>query len=156
MPDVINVLHVLLGEKQPTNENCIAAVLTIFIKEGATMKSKLVAILAVGLLAGPMAAQAIPITREFNITATDFTLIDVNATPLPISPVVLDLSVSFDNAADILATTAGLTVNSFNLPYALEYAYSAFSDILTLATDPGPNNCGTPANSFCTFIDEWH
>ena len=47
------------------------------------MENKLLTILAVGLLAGPMAAQSFPIERTFEITATDFTLSSGSSIPPP-------------------------------------------------------------------------
>lgn len=107
---------------------------------------------AVALFVGSSGVQAAPISQHLQITGTDFSLLFGNALPAPISPLLIDFEVSFDNAADVAGTILGLTVNSFNLPYGVEYAYNALGDLLTLATDASPNSCGNPPNSFCIFI----
>jgi len=100
-------------------------------------------------------ANAVLINQTLDLTASNFQLNFGTATPLPVDPVLLNFSVTFDNTADIDATMAGLVINSFNLPYSLSYAYAASSDTLILATSPGTWGCGNPASSFCSFWDNF-
>ncbi len=116
------------------------------------MKSRFLALLAATFFCAPFAANATPITLDLDIEASDFTLWFGNAAPAPTSPLSLDVTIEFDTASSILATVAGLTVNSFNLPYAVQYAYNAATDLLTIASFPGLNSCSNPAGSFCMFI----
>ena len=105
------------------------------------------------LLLSSVTAQAVIISRTLEITATDF-VIAFGAPQIPaVSPVNIRFSVTFDNAADIGPTTAGLTVQHFNLPYPVEYAYSTAQDVLSLASDPFVNGCSHPVSSFCIIVD---
>ncbi len=110
----------------------------------------LAGLVVAGLATG--GANAATVVQNLTIQASGFTLQFGDGSVLPVEPVVLDFSVSFDNAASFGGTTSGLTVNSFNLPYALQYAYFAGTDVLTVATNAGISSCNNPASSFCTFI----
>ena len=122
------------------------------------MTKKFMAILAASLLVGPMAAQAVPVFKTYDVIATDFTREFGSETPAPVSPLTISFSVSFDNSANISEATTGLTINSFNLPYTAEFAYDSSSDTLVLATSaiisPFGAICGNPPDSFCIFIDD--
>ncbi|HMM84901.1 PEP-CTERM sorting domain-containing protein [Azohydromonas sp.] len=100
-------------------------------------------------------AHSAVVSHDFDIFATDFQHSFGDGSVLPVSPFLLDFSLSFDTAADVQGTTSGLTINSFNLPYAAQYAYSASNDTVTLATDADPGSCGNPANTFCIFISDF-
>ena len=110
-----------------------------------------IAAAAVALLASSAANAAI-IVKNISFTASNFTLSSGSASPAPVSPVTLNVTITFDNAANINSTTSGLTVNSFNLPYALAYTYSQSQDLLTIASQPGLGSCNNPASTFCSFI----
>ena len=117
------------------------------------MNTKLMAaIVAVGLLIVPTVVRATLITETLTITGSNFVLIFSSGTPAPVSPLTISFTVTFDNAADVLATTSGLTVHSFNLSDPVEYAYNHSVDLLILASFPGPGGCDAPPNSFCIFI----
>lgn len=68
-------------------------------------------------------------------------------------PFLLNFSVTFDDATTVGKTQAGLTVNSFNLPYPAFYAYNHASGSLSVGTEAGLRGCGLPENSFCFVID---
>jgi PEP-CTERM motif len=116
------------------------------------MENKLLTILAVGLLAGPMAAQSFPIERTFEITATDFTHSSGSSIPPPVDPFMIDFSVRWDPNFSYSATTEGLTINSFNLPYAAQFSYIRDSGIMVLATYVNENGCANGPESFCLII----
>ena len=122
------------------------------------MMKKLMATLAASLLAGPMAAQAVPVFKTFDVIATDFTRVFGSETPAPVSPLTINFSVSFNNSTDISEATTGLTINSFNLPYAAEFAYDSSSDTLALATSAIISTfgvvCENLPDSFCIFIGD--
>jgi len=121
------------------------------------MSNKLLAIVAVGMLIGSTAGHAVPISHTLDITATDFVLTFGNGSPAPVSPLTINFTVSFDNAADISATTKGQAINSFNLslPDTTQFAYSSSSDILSLASLPFLDGCTNPPNSFCIFVNNF-
>jgi hypothetical protein len=102
----------------------------------------------------PFPADAAQILRTYNLMGSDFSpSFGDGSTPPLVSAAALDFTINFDNAADILTSTAGLSINSFNLPYSLAYSYSADFDLLNIATVPiGPSTCSNPPNSFCAFI----
>ena len=100
-------------------------------------------------------AHASIISRDFHLTASRFSLYCCAASPGPVDPVTLDITLNFDNSADVQATTAGMTLNSFNLLDTVQFAYTAFGDGLTIATDiPDTFSCNSHANSFCAFIHD--
>ena len=113
------------------------------------MKSKILGLLATGLLAGPMVAGATIISGTYEFTATGF--LDQSN---PIDPVVGTFSITFDNSADISDSTAGVTdgfvLHSTNFPAAPSgYAYFAENDWLTvggLVTGVGAIDAG---------LDDW-
>ncbi len=110
------------------------------------------AILAVAAL-GASAAHAL--TQTINVTASDYQLLFGASSDAPIEPVHLDATFEFDASGDVEATTAGLTIHNFTLPYASSYAYNAAADLLTLATYAGINSCSNPGNSYCGFISNF-
>jgi len=97
-------------------------------------------------------AQAAVVMRTYEIQASGFSLLFGSAAPLPADPVFLSVTVDFDNSADIAATTTGLTVNSFNAPYAVKFSYWAAQDTLSFGTTPFLGGCGIPDGSFCVFV----
>lgn len=119
---------------------------------------KFMAILAVCLLAGPMATHAVPVFKTFDVVATDFSRMFGSETPSPISPLTINFSVSFDNSTDISEETTGLTINRSNLPYSAEFAYDSSTDTLALATSaiisPFGVVCENLPESFCIFIGD--
>jgi hypothetical protein len=110
------------------------------------------AILAIGLLIVPTGVRATLITETLTVTGSNFSLLTGSATPAPVSPLTINFTVTFDNTADVFATTSGLTVHSFNAGYPVQYAYNHFGDFLIVASLPGPTGCVLAANTFCTAI----
>lgn len=110
-----------------------------------------------GLAAAGLAASAHAaiIDRTFDITASNFVqTFGFDPTP-PTDPVHLNFTLNFDNSADINTTTTGLTVNSFNLPYAAEWQYAAGVDDLALATNlPAWATCSSAPGTFCIFMHD--
>jgi len=122
------------------------------------MKTKLMAaaILAVGLLIVPTVVRATLITETLTITGSNFVPVLPPDTPAPVSPLTINFTVTFDNAANISpATTSGLTVHSFNLSDPVQYVYDHTADVLVVASlpflTPG-TGCDPSANTFCIFI----
>jgi hypothetical protein len=72
---------------------------------GGALKSKILGLLTVGLLAGPMAASAAIISGSLSFKATNF------GAGAPIDPVVGVVTFSFDNSASIFNATNGATAN---------------------------------------------
>jgi hypothetical protein len=100
-------------------------------------------------------AHATIINRDFHLTASGFTLECCSPNAAPVDPVTLDITLNFDNSADVQATTAGMTLNSFNLLDTVQFAYTSATDGLTIATDiPDLFSCNSHANSFCAFIHD--
>ena len=93
-----------------------------------------------------MPASAAIVSRSFS-TSTVFT-----ASPVPI--VTGSFSVTFDDSADIFATTSGFT-GSVSVPLSspLKYAFSAIGRGLVIANDPRPIGYGNPANSIGMFYN---
>ena len=96
---------------------------------------------------------AATIERTFDVTASDFILNSGSNIPAAVDPVELNFTLVFDPLAVITRTTAGLTINSFNLPYSTTYANNA-SGTLTIATDANVGSCDNPPNSYCFFIND--
>lgn len=107
------------------------------------------------LLLSSVAVQAVPVTKNLEITATDFVIAFGAPLTPAVSPVQISFSVTLDNSVDVGPTTLGLTVNGFNLPFAVEYAYSTAQDVLSLATDAFVNGCGHPVSSVCIIVDQF-
>jgi hypothetical protein len=95
-------------------------------------------------------ANAVVVSRTFDVTATDF--VDGFGNPGGPASMLLNFSLTLDNASDVGLSVDGLTVNSFNQPYAVRYSYDAAQDSLVIATSPFLGGCDGPANSFCIFI----
>ncbi|HEY5204902.1 MAG TPA: PEP-CTERM sorting domain-containing protein [Roseiarcus sp.] len=106
---------------------------------------------AVALAAMTASARA-DITHTFFIEASDFTLDAGPGGEPPAEPVTVSLTVTFDPSKPIFATTSGLTVNAFSLPFKTEFAYSMIADTLVFGTDPSPAACGVDADSWCAFV----
>ena len=120
------------------------------------MKTKVLALVVTILLFGFGAARAALVTQHLEISATNFSLQFGSSTPDPFPTLEIDFTVSFDDAVDIeVATTTGLTVHSFNLPYSVAYTYTADIDRLILASLPGPSGCTVSANTFCIFVRDF-
>jgi hypothetical protein len=106
-----------------------------------------------GALSAMTASARADITRIFFIEATDFRLDVGPGGEPPAEPVTVSLTVTFDPSKDILATTSGLTVNSFSLPFMTQFAYDKAQDTLVFGTDPAPAACDVDADSWCAFVD---
>ena len=121
------------------------------------MKTKLKGLLLAAIVAAglPASANAALISREYSLDASRFVPQFEFSLPNPVDPVSLDFRLDFDNSADIEATTVGLTLLSFNLPYGVEYSYISAIDHLTIGTNlAGPASCFNSKDSFCNFIRE--
>lgn len=105
--------------------------------------------LAASLCAPPAAAALL--SKTFEVTATGFT-----PSPAPVDPVVANFSVSFDNAADIPATSAGLSFNSFNINVAggILYAYDTSSDTLTALGSASSFGINSGTDDFYFVIED--
>jgi PEP-CTERM motif len=103
-------------------------------------------------ICGPL--HATTITRTFHITGSNFVYIsDGTNSVAPIDPLLLDVTLSFDNSVDIIqGTTTGLTVNSTDIPDAINFAYNAFFDTLSIGSSTVDGGCGGGANTFCVII----
>lgn len=124
----------------------------IFMMWGVPMKKFLaLAASAAATLAVCAPANAALVNLNYVLDANNFNLAFGNGSAAPMQPVHLDVTLSFDDGASFSNATSGMTVNSFSLPYGLQYAYDASSKFLTIATDAGAGSCGNPANSFCSF-----
>jgi len=95
------------------------------------------------LVAMTLGARA-DVTREFDITGSDFSLVFVGSGDTPIDPATLDVTVTWDPSASFGPTTSGVTVNSFNLPYTV-----AASGVSSVERRGGCYNLGS---SFCIFV----
>ena len=100
------------------------------------MRNKLDAMVAIVMLIVPTVGHATLISHTLDITASNFVLIFGGSLPPPVSPLMIDFTVTLDNAGDISPTTTGLTVHSFNLPDAVQFTYNHSSDLLILASVP--------------------
>ncbi len=107
----------------------------------------------VALFFATVSANAATITKTYDITASNFVNSSGDSTVLPVSPVHLNFTISFDNSADIQQTTNGLTINSFNLPLGSNFAYWAGGDTLTIATYSNPASCAVGTAAYCFFIE---
>ena len=111
---------------------------------------------SIATLALSAGAQAAAIVRTYDLHATHFVQsFGADPTP-PQASVNLKVTLTFDNSADVATTTTGLVVDSFDLPYGVEYSYITFggiADIISLGTDlPGFNTCEPGHGAFCAFI----
>ena len=96
------------------------------------MKSKTLGLLAVVLLCGPMAANAVIVGGSFAFSTTDFIPLGTSDSP-PYDPVTGSFSVSFDNSADIINSTTNLVASiSIPLSSAIHYTYKRVGDELTI------------------------
>ena len=122
------------------------------------MRNKLAAMVAIIMLIVPTAGHATLISHTLDITASNFVLIFGGSLPPPVSPLMIDFTVTLDNAGDISPTTTGLTVHSFNLLDAVQFTYNHSSDLLILASVPfvsPPGGCVNLPNTFCIFISNF-
>ncbi|HSV00656.1 MAG TPA: PEP-CTERM sorting domain-containing protein [Roseiarcus sp.] len=103
-------------------------------------------------LAATTASARASVTQILFIQASDFALQSGSAGEPPPEPVTAGLIITFDPSQAIFATTSGLTVSAFNLPFATKYAYSAILDTLVIGTDPSPAACGTDAGTWCAIV----
>lgn len=92
------------------------------------MKSRILGLLAAGLLAGPMAASAAIVSGTFGFNVHSW-----NTGPGPTAPFFGSVTVSFDNGANIPDSTSGIVLDSLNLSLgsAIAFKYDAFTDVLT-------------------------
>ncbi len=120
------------------------------------MKTKLMAVaLGVAAWALSAAAQAAVINRTFELDAARFEQVFGADPTAPPTPVSLNVTLMFDNSANVATTTTGMTVNAFTLPYAAQFQYFAATDVLGLATTfTGPAACSSSAGKFCAFIHD--
>jgi hypothetical protein len=111
---------------------------------------------AAALFAIGSAAQAATIERTFDVTASDFFLTGGSSPPTPVDPVTLDFTLIWDPSVSVTsASTAGFTINAFNLPdppYSLAYTYDSPTATLTVASFPGVNSCGIGDTAYCVAI----
>ena len=104
-------------------------------------------------------AHATVIERTFDVVASGFdTHITGPSTPAPVDPVDLDFTLVFDPLVSVTsASTAGLTINAFNLPnppYSLAYTYNSADGDLVVATFPGFDNCANGTVSYCVTLSD--
>lgn len=78
--------------------------------------------IAASLMCGAPAL-ASTITRTYTFAFQDFAPVDPG-TPAPVDPLAGSFTITFDPTVAVYDTTAGLTVNSFNLPGADHFAFS--------------------------------
>jgi hypothetical protein len=120
------------------------------------MKTKwMAAALGVAAWGLSAAAQATVINRTFDLEASAFEQVFGADPTLPPDPVSLNVTLTFDDSANVDTTTTGLTVNSFTLPYGAQFQYFAATDAVGLATTfTGPATCSSSAGKFCAFIHD--
>ena len=117
-------------------------------------------LLASGAALLGLPANAAVVTRTYDLTGADFLQVfgpDDGETAAA-DPLRLNFTLTVDTDADTAdGVTDGLIVNSFNLPYPLEYTYFGSSDSLIIGTDLNPyGSCVTfsiNSDNFCAFID---
>lgn len=102
-------------------------------------------------------AHAAVIERTFDVTASSFALISGSSAPAPVDPVDLNFTLLIDTSMSVTSpSTAGFTINSFNLPdppYSLEYTYDSGTGYLTVATYPAANDsCAVGVASYCVTV----
>ena len=109
--------------------------------------------LTLATLALSTGAQAASIVRTYDIEASRFVQDFGADTTHPQDPVHLNVTLAFDNSANSGITTSGLSVNAFDLPYGMEFAYTVFADGISLATDlVTDTSCSSARGTFCAFI----
>ncbi len=115
------------------------------------MKFKTV-IAALALAAIGAASHAATIVRTFDVTASGFT----GSGPAPLAdPVHLNFTVTLDPAVSSDTSKTGLTINTFNLPYASAFVYNSDGDgYLLLGTHMGSNFCDVSAKGYCMGIKD--
>src|SRR5205823_6290023 len=84
---------------------------------------------AVLLTSTTLPASATIISGTYDITATNF-----SPNQAPIATVIASFTLSFDNSSQITDTSAGLVVNSLNIPVdgSVEYFYKQSTDTLII------------------------
>jgi hypothetical protein len=102
-------------------------------------------------MVGASNASAAIVDFTLDFTASNFTV------GAPIDPVSGSIRFAFDNSANVDATTAGLTINSFSLPissYLPNFSYWSSGDVISFGTNVVPGGCGGggSVNNFCTMI----
>lgn len=124
------------------------------------MKTTILLAACAAILTGT-AGHAAVVSLTYDLTGSNFvqSFGPVTASSPPVDPLKLNFTLTFDTMVDTLdGVTDGLTVNSFNLPYALRYTYIAGEDALIIGTDPIPYGaCATfslSSDTFCAFIDD--
>jgi hypothetical protein len=96
------------------------------------------------LVAGVGTAAAEPITLNYNVTATDFGKIPPFLNPnAPVDPVTFTFSLAFDNAADLIDETAGLTLTNLNIALEFPPAFSYVRATDRLVIGGLPSQIGT-------------
>jgi hypothetical protein len=107
---------------------------------------------AAAAFAAMTASARADITHTFFIEASGFTFDFGRGGEPPAEPLTVSLTVTFDPSKAIFATTSGLTVNAFSLPFKTEFAYSMIDDTLVFGSEPSPTACGIDANTWCAFV----
>ena len=101
-------------------------------------------------------AHAAVIERTFDVTASGFTLEREPSDPPPVDPVDLNFTLVFDPSVSVTsASTAGFTVNAFNLPdppNSLAYTYDSTAGYLVIATYPRLDSCLNGTVSYCVTL----
>ena len=92
------------------------------------MTSKILGLLAVGLLAGPNGAYAVIVGGTFEFTAAGFAPVFDPAEGVPVDPVFGAFTVTFDNSTDIFDSTEGFELHALNLDVQGPSGYSYFVD----------------------------
>jgi hypothetical protein len=120
---------------------------------------KLRLLLASAALIGMSGVALADMTRIFDVSASDFTLTAGPGSDAPIDPAVIDFTLTFDRSVTVGPTTAGLKVDSFNLPFAVAFAYSGSAETLVVAAQPSlqPSGVGcalSGSGSFCLFMSD--
>lgn len=106
---------------------------------------------ALGAMAAT-SAEAAPLVRNFVVTGAQFAYLSGDATA-PADPVTLDVTLTFDTAADYGGSTQGLVVNGFSLPFAVTFGYNHATDVLIFGSSTAVNSCDDLApNSFCAYL----
>ncbi len=97
--------------------------------------------------AGAMPAQATILTRSFTVTASGF---DVSP---PVDPVTLSFTLTWDNSISQVNQTAGITLDSLNIPLgsALAFQYTTGADFLTVGGISAGVSAMTPGEDDLVF-----
>lgn len=98
------------------------------------------------------AAGATVTTVSGSFLATDWAVYVPDPVSLPIDPLRLHYSLTFDSTLVYAADTDALTVFDTNIPHPLAFSYHPESGLIILATAGSPFLCSLPEQSTCIFI----